>query len=283
MTDGSTNTGSQGSGDGHNPNTPPQVDLSPIDARINRITEAVSSLTRRERERDMQSASERLRQYEGQLNRAVEQASTNVDAAERVLARAHEEGDGVAIARATREVTDAVAQREAVRLEKREFDRAKQQQERRDGGSAGARGEVKDTSADTKPDTSNLNDWKKRNGEWYGVDTEMTKAAHEIDRTIREAGVIPVGSQEYFKAIDRQMANRYPDKLRTAPDTSGGGTQSSGQTPSTGRIPRDVLNTWSKMGIDVSDDKTLSRMVKNRERLADKGILPPEPAYGRVV
>jgi len=54
----------------------------------------------------------------------------------------------------------------------------------------------------------------------YGVDTDMTKAAHEVDRSIREAGVIPVGSQEYFKAIDRQMAQKYPDRFRSPPDTA---------------------------------------------------------------
>ncbi len=37
------------------------------------------------------------------------------------------------------------------------------------------------------------------------------------------------------------------------------------------------------MGIDTSDDKALERMIKNREALVHKGILPEQPAYGTVI
>lgn len=264
--------------------TTPQVDLSPIEQRLNRITESVAALTKRDQDREVRAASERLKGYEAQIANAIRDAEGAVDAAERAMAQAHEDGDPLSIAKATRRLTDAVAEREAVRLEKREFDRAKAaQQERRTGGSEGARGQRTEPAQGTR-DTTNLNDWKSRNSEWYGVDTDMTKAAHEIDKQIRQAGVIPVGSQDYFKAIDRQMAQRYPDRFKSSPNTSGaGGTPAGGQRPSTGRIPRDVLDTWAKMGINVQDDKVLERVVKGREQLVAKGILPQEPAYGRVI
>jgi hypothetical protein len=281
MTDESTNMGT----DGDNPPPAPAVDLSPLEQRLSRITDAVTSLTRRDREREVQSAAERLKAYEAQIASAVRNAEANVDAAEKALARAHEDGDAVAIARATRQVTDAVAEREGVRLEKRDFDRARAENERRRGGSTGARGDGKDTQPEGQRDTTNLNDWKSRNAEWYGVDAGMTKAAHEIDRSIRQAGVIAVGSPDYFKAIDRQMAQRYPEKFRSAPNNSGSGSgaPAGGQRPNGGRIPKEVLDTWAKMGINVNDDKTLERMVKNRATLAEKGILPETPAYGRVI
>lgn len=258
----------------------PAVDLSPIEARLSRITDAISGLTRDNEAREIQS---RLSSHETSLRQRVAQADTAVTLAERRVAEAYDSGDGATIARANRQMTEAIATRENVKAEVQEFTRNKQELERRrtapqaqqqpQGGEEGAK------------DTRNLNDWKTRNSSWYGVDTDMTKAAHEVDRSIREAGVIPVGSQEYFKAIDRQMAQRYPDKMRSTPDTAGagGGRPQAPQRQGGGRIPASVLDGWARMGINVNDDKTLQRMVRNREALVAKGIMPAEPQYGVVL
>lgn len=283
MTDTNTN-GTQSGGEGHGgspaPAPAPAFDLSPIEQRLAKITEAVSTLTRRDRDREVASASERVRAHEANLSAAVERAGRAVDEAERALAEAYDAGDPVKIASATRRVTDAVAQREATRLEKRDFDRAKAQSERREGGSAGARGDESGAAKDTR----NLEQWKQQHRDWYGVDTSMTQAAHEIDRDIRKAGVIPVGSKEYFEAIDRRLAQAYPEKFRSTPNNSGGRSNpTGGQAPQSGRIPREVLDTWRTMGINIDDDKTLERMVNGREKLVSKGILPEQPAYGRVI
>jgi hypothetical protein len=37
------------------------------------------------------------------------------------------------------------------------------------------------------------------------------------------------------------------------------------------------------MGIDVNDNKTLERMVRNQQALVAKGILPQERQYGPVM
>lgn len=268
------------------PPSPPSVDLSPLEQRLNRISEAVTSLTRRDQDREIQSAAARLRDYEYRVQQAVQEAGTAVDTAEKALATAYDSGDPSQIATATRRLTDAVARREQANLDKREFDRAKANHERRQGGSSGSRGQHTEQPSgqqSQQKDNTALTDWKNRNSAWYGVDVDMTKAAHAIDRQIRSAGVIPVGSKEYFQAIDRQMAQQYPDKFRSTPNTSSSTPAAAGgQQPQGGRIPRDVLETWRRMGINVDDDKTLSRMVKNRENLARKGILPEQPAYGRV-
>jgi hypothetical protein len=256
------------------------VDLSPIEARLSRITDAISGLTRDSEAREIQS---RLSNHETSLRQRVAQADTAVTLAERRVAEAYDGGDGATIARANRNMTEAIAARETVKAEVNEFTRQKQELDRRraapqpqqqpQGGEEGAR------------DTRNLNDWKTRNSSWYGVDTDMTKAAHEVDRSIREAGVIPVGSQEYFKAIDRQMAQRYPDKMRSTPDTAGagGGRPQAPQRQGGGRIPQSVIDSWGRMGINVADDKVLQRMVRNQEALVAKGILPQERQYGVVL
>jgi hypothetical protein len=272
--------GDGGGGDQQQIAQQPTVDLSPIEDRLNRITSAISGLTRDSEAREIQS---RLSNHETSLRQRVAQADTAVTLAERRVAEAYDAGDGATIARANRNMTEAIAARESVKAEVQEFTRQKQELERRrttpqaqqqpQGGEEGAK------------DTRNLNDWKTRNSSWYGVDTDMTKAAHEVDRSIREAGVIPVGSQEYFKAIDRQMAQRYPDKMRSTPDTAGagGGRPQAPQRQGGGRIPASVLDGWARMGINVNDDKTLQRMVRNREALVAKGIMPAEPQYGAVI
>jgi hypothetical protein len=273
-------SGGEGGGDQQQVSQQPVVDLSPIEDRLNRITSAIAGITRDNEARDVQS---RISTVETQLRQRSAQAETAVTIAERRVAEAYDAGDGATIARANRNLTEAIAAREGVKLDIREFDRLKQSGDRRQaqqqpqqqpqGGEDGAK------------DTRNLNDWKTRNSSWYGVDTDMTKAAHEVDRSIREAGVIPVGSQEYFKAIDRQMAQRYPDKMRSTPDTAGagGGRSQAPQRQGGGRIPQSVLDGWSRMGINVNDDKTLQRMVRNREALVAKGIMPAEPQYGVVL
>jgi ElaB/YqjD/DUF883 family membrane-anchored ribosome-binding protein len=268
-----------GGGDPQQPVQQPAVDLSPIEDRLNRITQAITGLTRDQETREVQS---RINTVETQLRQRMTQAETAVTLAERKVAQAYDSGDGTQIARANRELTETIANRESIKADIREFDRYKkdadrqrpapQTQQQPQAGEEGAK------------DTRNLNDWKTRNSSWYGVDADMTKAAHEVDKSIREAGVIPVGSQEYFKAIDRQMAQKYPDRFRSTPNTAGAGD---GRQPApqrqTGRIPQSVLDSWSRMGIDVNDNKTLERMVRNQQALVAKGILPQERQYGPVM
>lgn len=268
-------------GDDSQQQTPsqPQVNLDGIEDRLNRITSAISSIARDNEVRETQS---RLSNAEQQIRTRLGQSEAAVTLAERRVAEAYESGDAAQIARAQRNMTEAIATREGVKADVREFDRIKRDMETRKAQQPSQR--QQNAEPEGAKDTRNLNDWKSRNSSWYGVDVDMTKAAHEVDKTIREAGVIPVGSQEYFKAIDRQMAQRYPDKMRSTPSTAGGG---SGQpaTPQrqTGRIPQSVIDSWGRMGINVSDDKVLQRMIRNQEALVAKGILPQERQYGAVM
>lgn len=259
---------------------PPTIDLSPIESRLNRLAETLGGMQRNEESREIRS---RIGAQEYQISQKLASAAGAVTRAEEALARAHDDGDGQAIARANRALVESVAARENAKAEKAEFDQIKQDITRRQGGASGAPGNAGQQTAQDAKDTTNLNSWKDSNKLWYGVDADLTKAAHEIDKQIRAAGVIPVGSQKYFEAIDRQMAQRYPEKFRSAPDTGSGGGGRQPAPSRGGRIPQTVLDGWARMGIDVNDDKALARMVKNREVLANKGILPTEPQYGQVM
>jgi hypothetical protein len=113
----------------------------------------------------------------------------------------------------------------------------------------------------------------------------MTRDAMAISDRIRNAGAIPVGSKEYFAVIDRELKNKYPDRLGGAPETAGGG---GGQAPGAGtarrgRVHQSVLDGWRRMGIDVSDPKVVDRMLSHRQTAVNKGILPETPINAPVM
>jgi hypothetical protein len=58
--------------------------------------------------------------------------------------------------------------------------------------------------------------WVEANSDWFGADEEMTLAAMGIDKKLqREYGVEYVGTEEYFKTVDRTMRKRFPEYFET--------------------------------------------------------------------
>ncbi len=54
--------------------------------------------------------------------------------------------------------------------------------------------------------------WVQANSDWFGPDEEMTMAAMGIDKKLqREYGAEYVGTEEYFKTVDRTMRKRFPE------------------------------------------------------------------------
>lgn len=54
--------------------------------------------------------------------------------------------------------------------------------------------------------------WVAENSDWFGKDEEMTSAAMGLDRKLqREYGADYIGTEEYFKVIDRTMRKRFPE------------------------------------------------------------------------
>jgi hypothetical protein len=50
------------------------------------------------------------------------------------------------------------------------------------------------------------------NSDWWGVDEEMTSAAMGLDKKLqREYGVEYIGSEDYFRTIDKTMRKRFPE------------------------------------------------------------------------
>jgi hypothetical protein len=58
--------------------------------------------------------------------------------------------------------------------------------------------------------------WVDRNSDWWGVDDEMTMTAMGIDRKLqKEYGADYVGTEEYFKTIDKTMRKRFPEHFES--------------------------------------------------------------------
>ena len=54
--------------------------------------------------------------------------------------------------------------------------------------------------------------WVEANSDWWGVDEEMTSAAMGLDKKLqREYGSDYIGSEDYFKTIDKTMRKRFPE------------------------------------------------------------------------
>jgi len=58
--------------------------------------------------------------------------------------------------------------------------------------------------------------WVDNNSDWWGVDEEMTMAAMGIDRKLqKEYGSEYIGTEEYFRTIDKTMRKRFPEHFNS--------------------------------------------------------------------
>lgn len=251
-----------------------------LDAFEQRLTGMANQLTEFMNGQKQNQTRDQIAGYERQLHGAVLEHDRRVTAAEAALSEAFDGGEGAAVAKAQRVLSEAILAKQTAQTTLATFQTKAKEAEKRQGGSSGAPGAAQ---SEEPQDTANLNQWKSKHKTWYGVDADMTKAAHAVDARIREAGAIPVGSKEYFGAIDREMAKQFPDRLGGTPPTMGGNGGSAPSNAYRGRIPQSVINGWSRMGINTSDPKTIERMMKHRQTAVGKGMLPAEQVSGGVV
>ena len=70
---------------------------------------------------------------------------------------------------------------------------------------------------DDKPRlTPRTQKWVEANSDWWGVDEEMTMTAMGLDKKLaKEYGSDYVGSEEYFRTIDKTMRKRFPEHFES--------------------------------------------------------------------
>jgi len=124
-------------------------------------------------------------------------ADIELVAAKKKFKEAYEAGDADLITEAQAEIAEATLkvnrakELKPIEVEEREFK----------------------TPAETKPSMpARTQRWVNANSDWWGRDEEMTAAAMGLDKKLqREYGPEYIGSDEYFKTIDRTMRKRFPE------------------------------------------------------------------------
>jgi hypothetical protein len=129
-------------------------------------------------------------------------AETELLAAKKRFKEAYDSGDSDALVEAQAEVAQATLKLDRattmkpIEVEEREFQPAKQET--------------------PPPLDRRTKRWMAENSDWWGVDDEMTMAAMGLDKKLqREYGSEYVGSDEYFKTIDRVMRKRFPEHFES--------------------------------------------------------------------
>jgi hypothetical protein len=136
----------------------------------------------------------------------IEQSQTSADLelanAKKKYKEAHEMGDIDALTDAQAEISRATLKLDKaqglkpIEVEEKEFTPAKQE------------------GPSISPRTQK---WVQSNSGWWGVDEEMTMAAMGLDKKLaKEYGSDYVGTEEYFKTIDKTMRKRFPEHFEDA-------------------------------------------------------------------
>jgi hypothetical protein len=131
-------------------------------------------------------------------------AQTELDAAKDKYRKAYESGDADAIVAAQEAIAKAT-----IKIEKADSLRPIEVAEQDNFVPARAEPAAQQISPRTKR-------WIDKNSDWFGPDEEMTMAAMGIDKKLqREYGADYVGTEEYFKTVDRTMRKRFPEFFET--------------------------------------------------------------------
>ena len=128
-------------------------------------------------------------------------AEAKLIAAKERYRKAYESADTDALVEAQAEIAAATVeskQAEVMRpheVEEREFNQTQQPQQ-----------------PQQPPLSRRTQRWVDKNSDWWGVDEEMTAAAMGLDKKLaREYGPSYVGTEEYFRTIDKTMRKRFPE------------------------------------------------------------------------
>jgi hypothetical protein len=109
--------------------------------------------------------------------------------------------------------------------------------------------------------------WLDKNS-WYGVDEDMSYLAMGVHRRLEREGV-PIGSDHYFKVIDTEMRQRFPEKFGNSEETKDSFEVET--KPSTKSKPSTVVAPATR---STSPKKV--RLTPTQLQLAKKFNLTPE-------
>jgi hypothetical protein len=114
--------------------------------------------------------------------------------------------------------------------------------------------------------------WVQTNSDWWGVDEEMTMTAMGIDKRLqREYGADYVGTEEYFKTIDKTMRKRFPEHFNSDQSYEEDDSSTRKSEPDEDDTPRRATKITSPVDIAITDifGKTLYESLSTRVSLSE--------------
>jgi len=135
------------------------------------------------------------------INTAKEKVATDLEVARRAYKDAYDSGDSDRLLEAQERLTEA-------KMKAQDVERYRPQYEESD-----VQLPVQEAQKPQQPSRldSKTQAWLDKNS-WYGTDEDMSFLAMGIHKRLERDGV-PVGSDNYWNAIDTEMRKRFPDKL----------------------------------------------------------------------
>ncbi len=120
--------------------------------------------------------------------------------------------------------------------------------------------------------------WLQKNGDWFGVDEEMTFTAMGLDKKLqKQYGADYVGTDEYFQEVDRTMRKRFPEYFRSHEDDDDPPQNSS--TPAEDDSPRRAKPSTPVAPATRSTPPSRVKLKASQVSLARKlGITPEQYA-----
>ena len=233
--------------------------------RIDRLTKKMREAERREKEalnyaKQVQNESQQLKGRMANLdnsfvNEFSNRVTSQLDQAEKELARAMEIGDTQAAVEANRKITalaiendraaQAKAQQERIVAQRQQF--AQQQQVAPQAQPQEVR----------RPDRK-AEQWAEKN-EWFGSDDAMTYAAFGIHKTLVEEEQFDPSSDDYYNELDRRIAEKFnvssntPSK-RPVQTVAGVSRQNSGRSSGKKvRLSPSQVAIAKKLGVPLSE------------------------------
>ena len=186
--------------------------------RIDRLTKKLREAERRENEavnyaKNVTSESQKLKQRMDSLdssyvNEYSSRVSSQMEQAEKDLARAMELGDTAEAVKIQRTMTSLAIENDRAEQAKVQQERYKQQAEAQ---SQTAVQQPMPQQQPRRPDPK-AESWAQKN-EWFGQDEAMTYAAFGIHKKLVEEEGFDPTSDEYYNELDRQVAESFPHKF----------------------------------------------------------------------
>lgn len=154
-------------------------------------------------------------------------AEIELSAAKKKYKEAYESGDVDALADAQADIARAT-----LKVEKAQTLKPIEVEEKDDFKPAAPQSDEPQMSPRTKK-------WVNANSDWWGVDEEMTMTAMGLDKKLaKEYGPGYVGTEEYFKTIDKTMRKRFPEYFDTQSHEEDDTPSSKSSEPADEETPR---------------------------------------------